>query len=143
MSDRSHDPHGCDRQGLPHPGGCVDPGGDRAIAGELIEAMLAIAADGHDPRAVGAVDLRRWVLERRRKLAHGAVLPPELAPDPDLYDFAGTDEMGLAVLATLAEVRRRLVTHFSYDPDTARAAAGIVDGYAREHINNEEGGGFR
>jgi hypothetical protein len=64
--------------------------------------------------------------------------PDQGGPALALYDFADTDEMGLAALAAYSDVRSRLVAHFAYDPHLQRTAAGIVDELARELIESCE-----
>ncbi len=65
-------------------------------------------------------------------------LTAPLSADPLLYDFEEIDEMGMAALATARTIRDRLVAHFAFDEHTARTAAGIVDEYALEIIQDAE-----
>jgi hypothetical protein len=59
----------------------------------------------------------------------------DLTAPRDVYGFEEIDEMGLLVLGVAEEIRRRLVAHYAgWDPQTARTVAGIVDEYAREHV---------
>jgi hypothetical protein len=58
--------------------------------------------------------------------------------DPVYTDDVAVDEMGMACLAVLEEIRARLTTQFTDQPTTAAAIAHTIDAYAREIPDDED-----
>ncbi len=57
------------------------------------------------------------------------------------YRAGDVDEMTMATLTVMAEVRRRLAAAFPWNPDVADRIGGVIDGYAREIRDEHTGGG--
>lgn len=116
--------HGKDRVGWDH---------DRITARLLDVHDGTSVSNGDDAATLTA----RWNAHYMRITNGGlSALPapaPVANPDPAVWD-ADTDEMTAAVLAGLAEMRRRLAADLAWHPQMAQRVVGAVDEYAYEIV---------